>query len=348
MSKKRVDEAMSQKDRMETIAVGKYLEQTPTGGDIIQTAFGALKVYRLNRALIYGHPPLISPDADTAGTVTRVLDESTTYPHTQMVVDINSQAAVEPSAHYKNVTILDDVWSKGFFHWMLEALPKVILLESAGFKGTYFVPHGGAFIRESLAYLDIASDRIALSSGPFTVEDCFVTDRFPHHQLAHHPEILDTLRTRLLNKVKGKPSEQATRIYIQRNHSRRILNEYDLFKLLSTYKFNVLSIENLILTEQIRYMSGADFLISPHGAGIVHALFMKPGSTIVELFSSKHVNPCCLHIMSRLNHRYYMVTEHLNRAPSPFSPNYFKNNWLAHIKANLSVLKHILRHELSS
>lgn len=348
MSEKRVVEATLQKDHMETIGVKKYLENNPTAGDMIQTAFGSLKVYRLNRALIYGDPPLISPGTDTFQMATRVLDESTTYPHTQMVIDMNSRAVVEPLAQHKNCTILADVWSKGFFHWMLEALPKVIILESTGFKGTYFVPHGGTFIKESLEYLDISSDRVAHCSGPFTVEDCFVTDKFPHHQLAHHPEIMEMLRTKLLNKIHGRPPEQTTRIYIQRSHSRRILNEYDLFKLISSYNFNVLSMENLILKEQIRYMSGADFLISPHGAGIVHALFMKPGSIIVELFSSKHINPCCLHIMSKLNHRYYMVAEHLNRAPSPFSPNYFKNNWLAHIKANLPVLKHVLEHELKS
>ncbi len=136
------------------------------------------------------------------------------------------------------------------------------------------------------------------------------------------------------------------RVYFRRNHRRIVLNQSELSQLLRRYHFTELVPESISLADQIRMMTQVRFLIAPHGAGIIHALFMPEKSVVAELFSARYVNPCCMSVISHRNHRYYMVPEHLNGIPEDFSDNYFDGYGKADMTANLPVLKHILRHEL--
>jgi capsular polysaccharide biosynthesis protein len=47
-------------------------------------------------------------------------------------------------------------------------------------------------------------------------------------------------------------------------------------------------LERLRMADQLRLIGATDVLVGMHGAGLAHALFLRPGSALVELFPAYH------------------------------------------------------------
>jgi GT2 family glycosyltransferase len=201
-----------------------------------------------------------------------------------------------------------------FWHWMMEALSKVIMARACGFDGYYIVPpkyKNAGFIRESLEIIGISPDRICVYDGqPWRLESLYLPQWINgDYQLAKYPIIIDKLRQLFIHPYLKKTS-YFERIYIAReneNLPRCIVNEIQLMELLNQYDFHRVVMERYSLKDQIAIAAGANCLIAPHGAGMAHCLFMLPHSTVIELFPSTYINPCMLPVVERLNFRYYMI-----------------------------------------
>lgn len=211
-----------------------------------------------------------------------------------------------------------------FWHWMMEALAKVVMAHACGFNGYYIVPpkySQSGFIRESLELIGIHPDRLCVYDGqPWRVERLFLPQHIDgNHQLCKYPFIIDHLRSMLMKSL--TPTRHSyDRIYIARgnpNLTRRILNETQLLEILFKFGFQRVLMENHSLKDQIAISAGAKFLVAPHGAGAVHCLFMPAESTVVELFPTTYINPCMLPVIDRLRHRYFMIpSSHLKVSES--------------------------------
>lgn len=75
------------------------------------------------------------------------------------------------------------------------------------------------------------------------------------------------------------------KIYISRKKAarRKITNEVELEFLLKDQDFEIVCLEDLALSEQIKLLSNAKIIISAHGAGLTNINFMKKKSHIIEL-----------------------------------------------------------------
>jgi capsular polysaccharide biosynthesis protein len=200
------------------------------------------------------------------------------------------------------------------WHWIMEALPKVIIAEEGGFDGYYIIPEvtdNSGYIYESLELIGIAPERIKSYDGkPWRVERLYLPEIMNgNHQIAKFPKIISKLRRRLIDAC-SQLSFSLDRIYIARensNLSRRIKNELQMMNVLFNYGFHRVVMENFSLKEQISIAVGANCLLAPHGAGMVHCLFLKPQSLVIELFPTTYINPCMLPVIDQLQHRYFMI-----------------------------------------
>lgn len=203
-------------------------------------------------------------------------------------------------------------WSSGFWHWLNEQLPAVLLAESIGFTGKYLVPAGGAFIAESLRLLGIDDERVHQDRGEILqLEEAWVLEPIKGQELHRPPHLLQTLRDRLLASVSGVESSCGPYIYVSRNRSgraRQVVNEADISSLLDRFGYQILHFEQLSLTEQLVAARGAEVLVGPHGAGMSHALFMPPGGTVIEFFSPQYVNVCIYSALQLLKLNYIPLT----------------------------------------
>jgi glycosyltransferase involved in cell wall biosynthesis len=235
-------------------------------------------------------------------------------------------------------------WAEGFWHWMIENLPAVILAENSGYDGFYIIP-SVSHARHSIELLGVNSDRIIeYEGGHWHIETLYLPQRLNGWRpLRNYPDILHSLRKKLLDAVELSAETPNRRIYISRNklssQKRIVVNEDELLKILSPYSFDTVYMEQMSLKEQIALMSKANVLITPHGAGMVHTLFMPPQSLILELFTPTYINPTMLPTIDLLKHRYFMIPSYLN------APLYKSGG---NIEAFLDVIEITLKRELGS
>lgn len=119
------------------------------------------------------------------------------------------------------------------------------------------------------------------------------------------------------------------RIYVSRRFSemRKVLNEMEVEELMMNYGFDIVYLERLSFLDQISLFKSTKHIVSPHGAGMANITFSKPGTKLLELFSSLHVEPCMSNIAAlnsidyhylvfnsiNSNHDFYIDIDRLNR-----------------------------------
>ena len=74
------------------------------------------------------------------------------------------------------------------------------------------------------------------------------------------------------------------RPYIPKKSRRSIMNRDEVFNKFSVLPdFEMVVMEALPLDEQMRKAASAKILVGVHGAGLTHALFMRPGTHVIEI-----------------------------------------------------------------
>jgi hypothetical protein len=104
------------------------------------------------------------------------------------------------------------------------------------------------------------------------------------------PSACRWLRDRVLAKADAQyPDKQPfRRIFISRQKAsrRKPLNEDDVMAMLASYGFVRCFVEDLSFIERVLLFRDAEFVVGPHGAGLVYLIFSQKTS-VIELFPSE-------------------------------------------------------------
>lgn len=73
--------------------------------------------------------------------------------------------------------------------------------------------------------------------------------------------------------------------------TRKIANLEQVQALLARYDFDTVYLEGMSVVDQILLFQRAEFIISPHGAGLANLLFCEPGTRVIEFMPSVDVRP---------------------------------------------------------
>lgn len=215
-----------------------------------------------------------------------------------------------------DVCILSNFFSRNFFHWVTEELPKVHMLERSGFSGSYVVSRLPSFALQFLALLGIGDERMITElAGPTRFRSAVYVSAVTAHSLGRLPELFFSLRESVLGGV-DVTRQSPRRLWLDRrvglnNAGRELLNTEEVYCLLDRFGFEVIDIAAFPVAEQISISRHAEVLSGPHGAGFIHAMFMAPESSVIECFSPLFINPGVFDVCRLLRHRYSMlVYEH--------------------------------------
>lgn len=188
------------------------------------------------------------------------------------------------------------------YHWLHDALPRLLAAQKIGFDGSIIIPdEAPPFVSESLDLLGIDASRIITikhNSNVVAKEAVFIEDLSQRPDVI--PLLLEELRGELL--LAASPSAEMKlpqRVYISRQgcgEKRSIINHSDIEQLIVGGGYLEKRFEELSLKAQIQIASHMEHVIAPHGAGMFHTLFMKKG-TVIELFpvdpvDGKDTNDC--------------------------------------------------------
>jgi capsular polysaccharide biosynthesis protein len=76
---------------------------------------------------------------------------------------------------------------------------------------------------------------------------------------------------------------------------------------LKGYNFTVIRPGELDFIEQVALFQSAEIIVAPHGAGLSNIVFCKPGTKIIEIFSSYYLNPCYWYISQEVGLEYHYI-----------------------------------------
>jgi len=193
--------------------------------------------------------------------------------------------------------IATDSWLTGYFHWLLDALPRIIAFQEFVNKNTILILPASVrnidYIQDSLHILGIRH-LIASQSRAYIIDSLDFIDPITSTG-NYNPLCIRLLRQRFRHNQKiilEKPTKTATKLtdrdilYVSRAQSsrRHLINEQELIKAIgSVFNIKVIYPENFNFTEQLQLFSKAYLLVGLHGAGLSNMLFMNQNSAVLEI-----------------------------------------------------------------
>ncbi|MEM7597467.1 MAG: glycosyltransferase family 61 protein [Pseudomonadota bacterium] len=185
-----------------------------------------------------------------------------------------------------------------YAHWILDTLPRLLQMRKAGmdlnrFDSFIFTDTRQGFHREVLEMLGIPLGKAYSRNkiGTFVSCDSFETVTAPRKEHSTHPDNFDLLRAFFLGDwTPAKPPSR--RIYVSRQRSarRRIVNGAEVGDILAARGFEEVFAEEHSIVEVARLMAEAEYVVSPHGAGLTNLVFCAPGTKVLEVYGA-HLSP---------------------------------------------------------
>lgn len=204
-----------------------------------------------------------------------------------------------------------DDWSFGYFHWMLDALPRLhesgVNKEIKILLPSHFAPL--QYVLPSLYALGYKNVKFMQRNKYYLFTDLlFNTHSAPTGN--YNEKTVQQLRETFRICLKDDSINLGERIFVSRQKAerRKILNETDLHFLLKSYGFSIVHFEDYSWNEQVAICSKAKYMIGLHGAGLSNMLFMSENSIVFELRKTHDShNNCYFSLASALGHSYYYM-----------------------------------------
>ena len=223
----------------------------------------------------------------------------------------------------RKITRLDNILyvttsnSQNFFHWFLDVLQKLEFIDQSrdqilNFKYKIIIPNGynNSYSRKSLEAFDLnfyyqEKNEIIISEQSILLPNIAPTGNYRKNQVLKLSRRMKNHWTKnITNNLNNK------RIYISRKNAqrRKLKNEDEIIPILKKYGFTILDFDKLNFEEQLKNILNSEILISIHGAGLTHMLWMNQKSKVLEIRARDNSNDnCYFTLASDLGHDYFYV-----------------------------------------
>ncbi len=188
------------------------------------------------------------------------------------------------------------VWGSEYFHWVLEMLPRLLLVLQAGYRledvDLFLVDRKLPHLMEFLEVLGIRLERVAewrsmphLKASKLLFTSSPVNYDFgrPLPSILIEPWISQGLHRAYALTCDGKTKR---RIYIDRENARyrKVANNAAVKALLERYGFESHCLESLSLQEKRALFSCAEMVVGPAGAGFSNLMLCNEGAKALILY----------------------------------------------------------------
>jgi len=202
-----------------------------------------------------------------------------------------------------------DTWSGAYFHWMTDALPRLVAAQKMGFADI--------LLPQNLLHFKY----ITASIKPFHKGNIRFTGRavrcrsllIPAHTAPtgnYNEGLVRRMRDVYASYYRKSSTQEVLpdKIYVSRSKAlkRKIVNEQECVSVLVGYGFHVVCLEDYEFDEQAQICLAAKFMVSNHGAGLTNMLFMQAGAAVLELRKRRDFhNNCYFALASALSIKYF-------------------------------------------
>ena len=173
---------------------------------------------------------------------------------------------------------------KNYHHRITVSLPKYYIIKKSWIPiDTYMVDTTSGFHKESLTALWIGSSHI-ISPNPHTYYQCenlICTNNTTLYGVIQ-PWVQSFVRELFLPS--SSVQTPTRKLYIKRISSRKIVNDKEFEKFITSQGFEVFVMEWMSIKQQAELFHQTSIIIGPHGAGLTNIIFCQPWTTLIELF----------------------------------------------------------------
>ena len=218
---------------------------------------------------------------------------------------------------FDNILYVTSANSYNFFHWFLDVLQKLEFINQSrdlvsNHKLKIIIPNGhdSSYSKKSLEAFDLdfyfqEKNEIIISDKSILLPDIAPTGN-------NRKKFVLKLSERMRNHwiAKKNVNIDNRRIYISRKNApkRKLQNEDEIIPILINHGFTVVDCNKLNFEEQLKYILNSEILISSHGAGFAHMLWMKQKSKVLEIRAKDNCNDNSIFsLASDLGHDYFYV-----------------------------------------
>lgn len=183
--------------------------------------------------------------------------------------------------------LIHDAWSQSYYHWMVDALPRLMAVRHELGHSVLLLPatYKQDYHEQTLQALGVTSIEYLRPHIRYVTPELLVPARLAR-VASYNPVVMQELQALLLAKFPPLPQANlGERLYISRARAtrRKVLNEAEVVGYLQKRGFAVVYLEDHNYTEQVSIMARVRCLVSIHGAGLTNILFMAPGAQMLEL-----------------------------------------------------------------
>ncbi len=187
-----------------------------------------------------------------------------------------------------------------YYHWLFQLLPRVDLLERAGFgpdRIDHYLVNRAIYPYEfdTLLRLGIRPQQIVETRvHPHVQAETLLAPSIPLHGSQFSKPLVEFVRTRLAGLPPAAECTPGQRlIYLTRLGAgyRHVINEAEVRERVQARGFELVAPEELSFAEQIQLMTEARVVLGPHGGGMSNTVFCAPGTRVAEFFAEEYVAP---------------------------------------------------------
>lgn len=175
---------------------------------------------------------------------------------------------------------------QGYYHWLLESLPRLLEARQALPEFTLLLPATctAAFYADTLRLLAVPQVTLLEPSTAYHVPNLALL--YSEVTMgSYDPATMRQLKEVLLGALPAAPALNARRLYISRRQAsrRKVLNESEIEQALASQGFEAVCLEDYTFAQQLALCASAEILIGLHGAGLANMVFQPVGARIIEL-----------------------------------------------------------------
>jgi hypothetical protein len=207
--------------------------------------------------------------------------------------------------------VVVDQWSSGYFHWLADALTRLYMVRDRLNDTHLLLPDHYKrleFVQSSLKPFNVRKVEYIDARETLLCKKLLLpmqTAPSGHYNEGFITGVRDLMVDFYGHSRDRRPKD---RVYISRSNAlkRNIVNEEEVIDVLKHFGFQILHSEHLSFAQQVKLLSGADYLVSNHGAGLANMLFMYAGGNVLELrHNADRINNCYFPMAAALNLNYF-------------------------------------------
>lgn len=196
------------------------------------------------------------------------------------IIHVDGKCAIVHNSYFQN-----------YYHWLLEAVPRLYLLRDQASQLTLILNEDSpGFIKQYVKLFGF-KDVVYVNEQHLVKADKAIFPTFTSRGLAMYEPVIREMATWLMqenNISTGNPPSKNVFITRKSAKYRRLINEQEVIDYLSSKNFEIVTLEDLSIQQQMQLFAEAKNVIGVQGAGMSNMIYAQHAKLLITIIHEEH------------------------------------------------------------